>query len=395
MKLWKKKRAVALGLALMLALPGCQEPDGEEGIQKETEASGPLQEAVSMDPTHIFEEVKEDFLIDAEISGPPAGIVPKVYRGHYKGFSKEEVNAFLKQVGDGVAEVDSDGIEGKDYYYSGVCTGGGYFFSKRNADGSTTTSEFSYSKNKNKVDGYPIYINQNDYNIDRKSRLAFLFEEPVDLACGTAEEAEENIRAALSTLGISDVVLNRTLYISHDRMEQADELMQTEEWNSAGKKGMDTQFQAKNWTEADDCYMFEFFCAVDGIPLSYQFWKRDTTTYCGNNILVWYDASGIFSLQVDYPWVADEVVQEPEAVISAEEALKVVQNKIGNVITNQNHELQNLTLRYLYRQDGDSWLLIPVWEAVIHQTPKDADSWMVDGCTYVIVDAITGKEIVS
>lgn len=348
-----------------------------------------------MDPTHIFEEVKEDFLIDAEISGPPAGIVPKVYRGHYKGFSKEEVNAFLKQVGDGVAEVDSDGIEGKDYYYSGVCTGGGYFFSKRNADGSTTTSEFSYSKNKNKVDGYPIYINQNDYNIDRKSRLAFLFEEPVDLACGTAEEAEENIRAALSTLGISDVVLNRTLYISHDRMEQADELMQTEEWNSAGKKGMDTQFQAKNWTEADDCYMFEFFCAVDGIPLSYQFWKRDTTTYCGNNILVWYDASGIFSLQVDYPWVADEVVQEPEAVISAEEALKVVQNKIGNVITNQNHELQNLTLRYLYRQDGDNWLLIPVWEAVIHQTPKDADSWMVDGCTYVIVDAITGKEIVS
>ena len=395
MKLWKKKRAVALGLALMLALPGCQKPDGEEGTRKVTEASGLLQEAVSMDPTHIFEEVKEDFLIDAEISGPPAGIVPKVYRGHYKGFSKEEVNAFLKQVGDGVAEVDSDGIEGKDYYYSGVCTGGGYFFSKRNADGSTTTSEFSYSKNKNKVDEYPIYINQNDYNIDRKSRLAFLFEEPVDLACGTAEEAEENIRAALSTLGISDVVLNRTLYISHDRMEQADELMQTEEWNSAGKKGMDTQFQAKNWTEADDCYMFEFFCAVDGIPLSYQFWKRDTTTYCGNNILVWYDASGIFSLQVDYPWVADEVVQEPEAVISAEEALKVVQNKIGNVITNQNHELQNLTLRYLYRQDGDNWLLIPVWEAVIHQTPKDADSWMVDGCTYVIVDAITGKEIVS
>ena len=66
-----------------------------------------------------------------------------------------------------------------------------------------------------------------------------MFEDPVDLACGTAEEAEANVRAALSALGISDVVLNRTLYISHDRMEQADELMQTEEWSGVGKRGMD------------------------------------------------------------------------------------------------------------------------------------------------------------
>ena len=82
-------------------------------------------------------------------------------------------------------------------------------------------------------------------------------------------------------------------------------------------------------------------------------------------------------------------------MISAEEALQVVQNKIGNVITGQNQELQSLTLRYLYRQDGDAWLLIPVWEAVIHQASKDPDSWVPESCTYVTVDAITGKEIVS
>ncbi len=127
------------------------------------------------------------------------------------------------------------------------------------------------------------------------------------------------------------------------------------------------------------------------MPLSYQNWKRETTTYCGNDIQVWYDANGILSLQVDYPWVADEAIEEPDQVISAEEALLVVQNKIGNVITDQNQELQSLTLRYLYRQDGDAWLLIPVWEAVIHQTSKDPDSWVPESCTYVTVDAITGK----
>lgn len=129
--------------------------------------------------------------------------------------------------------------------------------------------------------------------------------------------------------------------------------------------------------------------------MTYQSWKRETTTYCGNEILVWYDAGGVLSLQVEYPWVADEVAEEPETAVSAEEALQVVQNKIGNVITGQNQELQSLSLRYLYRQDGDTWLLIPIWEAAIYQTPKDPDSWMLPSCTYVTIDAITGKEIVS
>ena len=215
------------------------------------------------------------------------------------------------------------------------------------------------------------------------------------MACGTAAEAEEAIRMALSALGLSDIVLNRTLYISHDRMAQADELMQTEEWSGSVKGGEISQFQGNDWSEADDCYMFEFFCGVDGIPLSYQSWKRETTTYCGNYITAWYDADGLLSVGVYYPWVADEVAEEPDQVISAEEALQVVQNKIGNVITGQNQELQSLTLRYLYRQDGDAWLLIPVWEAVIHQASKDPNSWVPESCTYVTVDAITGKEIVS
>ncbi len=56
------------------------------------------------------------------------------------------------------------------------------------------------------------------------------------MACGTAAEAEEAIRMALSALGLSDIVLNRTLYISHDRMVQADELMQNRgmEWLCQG-----------------------------------------------------------------------------------------------------------------------------------------------------------------
>ena len=395
MKLWKKKQAAALSLAVLMALPGCQTPDPGTSGSGTSDPSAQQVEAAATDPTHIYEEVGENFLIDAEISGPPEGVVPKVYRGHYKSFSKEEIDAFLEQVGDSVSEIRGDGIEGKDYCYFGACTSGGSFSTRANADGTTTTSDFSYNRRKNKIDEYQIYINQDDYDDSKEIRLAYLFEEPTDMACGTAAEAEEAIRMALSALGLSDIVLNRTLYISHDRMAQADELMQTEEWSGSVKGGEISQFQGNDWSEADDCYMFEFFCGVDGIPLSYQSWKQETTTYCGNYITAWYDADGLLSVGVYYPWVADEVAEEPDQVISAEEALQVVQNKIGNVITGQNQELQSLTLRYLYRQDGDAWLLIPVWEAVIHQASKDPNSWVPESCTYVTVDAITGKEIVS
>ncbi len=394
MKSWEKKRVAALALALVLALPGCQKPLPEGDVHKPSTAASPQEEAAT-DPTHVYGEVKEDFLIDAEVSGPPAGVVLKVYRGHYKTFSKEEIDAFLNLVGDGVAEVLMDGIEGKDYCYFGACTRGGTFAARANADGTTTTANFNYMREENRFIKYPIYISQEDYDGCKNDRLAYMFEEPTDLACGSVEEAEGAVREALAALGLPDVVLNRTLYISHDRMVKADELMQTEEWEGVVKGNKISQFQEATWTEADDCYLFEFFCGVDGIPMSYQYWKRETTTYCGNDILVWYDADGVLSLQVDYPWVADEVAEEPESVISAEEALQVVQNKIGNVITGQNQKLQSLSLRYLYRQDGDTWLLIPVWEAAIYQTPKDPDSWMAPSCTYVTVDAITGKEIVS
>ncbi len=129
MKLWEKKRAAAFGTCADAGASGLPEARWRgEDPERDGKLLLHCREVISTDPTHIFEEVKEDFLIDAEISGPPAGVVPKVYRGHYKGFSKEEIDAFLKQVGDGIAEVDSDGIEGKDYYYSGACTDGGYFF---------------------------------------------------------------------------------------------------------------------------------------------------------------------------------------------------------------------------------------------------------------------------
>ena len=60
--------AAAVGVSLLLALPGC----GGQG-----EPGGPQ----PTDPTHIYRQVQDNLLIDAEVKGPPEGTVPKVYVG--------------------------------------------------------------------------------------------------------------------------------------------------------------------------------------------------------------------------------------------------------------------------------------------------------------------------
>ena len=91
-----------------MALPGCQTPDPGTSGSGTSDPSAQQVEAAATDPTHIYEEVGESFLIDAGISRPPEGVVPKgLSGGHYKSFSKEEVDAFLEQVGDSVSEIRS------------------------------------------------------------------------------------------------------------------------------------------------------------------------------------------------------------------------------------------------------------------------------------------------
>ena len=388
---WEKKPAVALALALVLALPGCQKPASEEDAQKLPEVSAPREEAVVADPTHIYEEVKKDFLIDAEVFGSPTGVIPKVYEGHCHAFTKEEIDAFLEKIGDGIASVDTDERTGGEHFYAGTCNSGAIFHEQYSEEKDIISMVFSYHKEKaERYDRYPIYINQGDYDNNSGQRLAYLFEEPEDLSFQTSAEAEAEVREALAALGMEDLVLNRTLYLSHDRLIQAGEVLQGEDWGSSAGKGGVAYSLIDDWSEQDDCYMFEFFSGIDGIPLTYHSWKKEAISYCGNEITVWYNAEGIVSLQTAFPWMPDEVVEEPEQVLSAGEALETARGKLSNVVTGEETVLTKAMLQYFYIQDRDRWLLRPVWEFSIRRPSLWGDGYMFD---YVLVDAVTGEEI--
>ncbi len=86
-----RKQAAALLLCLSLAasLVACQRPGEQrrdapgrlrtdrDGTERKTEMASVPQ----TDPTHFYEEVQEDLLIDAEVKGTASGAKPKVYLG--------------------------------------------------------------------------------------------------------------------------------------------------------------------------------------------------------------------------------------------------------------------------------------------------------------------------
>lgn len=384
----------ALALALLLALPGCQRtPADSTAPQQTTAPASGLAETVPTDPNHVYEQVQENLLIDAEIIAPPEGSTPKVYVGEMKTFTKEEIDAFLAWNGDGIAEVTRDDTQDQSHVYAGNCQSGSRFTLDYSTNG-LFPSSFSYINHSlyERYLAYPIYNVPYDYDQNESSRIAEMFFEPVELSFATAEEAEAQVREGLATLNLGELKLNRTLYISHDRMAQAGEILQGDEWAVLAKGGATATFpQWDDWDEGDDCYMFEFFSAADGVPMTYRFWDSGTVSYSPNSIVVWYTKDGIIELNILHPWIFGQVAESPESIISAGEALAVAKAKYANIISSQNRIIESVNLAYVYRQDGDGWLLRPVWEVKIRL--KATDTVPFDTFQYVGVDAITGEEL--
>ena len=219
-----------------------------------------------------------------------------------------------------------------------------------------------------------------------------MFTEPKDFHFATAKDAEDSVRGALAALGVPDITLLRTLYIDHNTMEAAGKRLATDPaYAPIGEPQENNGYPIRDdWSEADDAYMFSFGISVESTTLSTRFEIRDTASYIGSQIIVWYSANGIDFLSVDMPWKVGTIVQEPEKIVSSEEALKVAENQVEGILTYQNISYFEPFLEYQYKQEKDKWILYPVWTVKV--------SYQMTGSTetsysFISVDALTGEEI--
>ncbi len=339
-----------------------------------------------VDSTHFYEQVSDTFLIDAEVFGFPPDSIPRVYTGDPTRFDDTEISSLLLSLGTTLDQWNMLDIPLTEAY-EGYCSNEGYIYIE-NDDSGLYPNYLSYSHPLSDWwEDYYIYAGQSHYDNNPHAVFADRFIYPVDFAFATAQEAEASIRSTLSNLGFDDLVLNRTLYIDHEVLTEISSILQEPEWQPI-KDG--TNSIKENWSEEDDGYIFEFFLSVDNIPMFYGDISKDTYTYCGSSIVVWYQSSGIVQMTIAWPVLPGTVVEEPTKVISASEALSYAKEKLSNILTRKRTTIRRVSAEYIYVHDSNGFLLRPVW--IIYATCEDASLSEYTYCDYVIVDAINGYE---
>ena len=308
MKTCRKKKLCqeAMLLGIMICLTGCTNPSPtpitqaseslsvvETAPQSELQTKEfiPQEPSASTEPTRIVETVNEDFHIDAEVIGYPADGMAGVYAGSPKVFTKEEIEAFVKQCGSSIALV-KEWDDGDMMYYNGTCANEYHFGYMRGLEGVNhhPYAEFYYfdPERAESYCGYPIYYNEYSYRTNPKYTIGWMFTDPKQFSFATEKEAASAVRDALKILGLPELTLLRTLCIDHDIMAEAGKLLATDEYYAPilGSEENNGYRLRDDWSEDDDAYLFSFGIPVSDIPLSYNLQTRDTASYSGTNIVV-------------------------------------------------------------------------------------------------------------
>ena len=160
-------------------------------------------------------------------------------------------------------------------------------------------------------------------------------------------------------------------------------------------------FPDPNYTENDDCYYFKIFASVNGFPIT---WVENGIVenggfMPGSMITAIYSKDGIVSLNCSYIY---QMKSEKEAVsgLDLEEAISALDIKYNSVIPDGKYEVEDIYFEYVPISEGDSISvkLIPAWRFQMKHTVEvskaDGDkSHAVDLYEYVLINAVTGKEI--
>lgn len=392
----KMLRKMAVFLGILVCLTGCANTNPLSETQPQADLQDdilPFQgQLISAEATHIRETVNDNFHIDADVVGYPADGMAGIYVGSPKVFTKEEINAFVEHCGSRIATAqESD--DGDMIYYKGECDNGWIFHYAH----SLTQHPYAYLSYRDPVRSelwreYPIYRGEDSYLSNADNMVGWMFTDPREFSFATEAQAELAVREALGVLGLTNLTLLRTLYIDHNTMAEAGQRLVAEERFAPiiGESGNNGFTLRDGWSEDDDAYLFSFGLSVSGIPMSYLYDDSDSTaTYVNSEVIVWYTKDGISYLYIDTPWTIGPEESPAQSVVSAHAAMETVKEKYAYDLVREDMQIEELRLMYRYTQDGNRWLLRPVWVARLSYSSTRLDVRLFEN---MYIDAFTGME---
>lgn len=266
----------------------------------------------------------------------------------------------------GDTEIREKNEEDNNYWYEGV---NNEILTINHTSIGFSTNFYVYVSN-----AFRLQQGYSDYNADK-------YELDKDLEFASRQEAFENIRQALETMGI-DIEEQYKCYVLEHSM------LQSEEYAMDINGNVDQTVYKDSWTQDDDSYYFVINQKYDDTPAYHVFYDNFPLAADENApVQVLYNKDGIQFLQLEKVFAFTE--QESNYDLKPfEEIAEVIETKYGMLLGGSTYSVNQATLYYMENKVNDEqYEVIPVW--IFNTEDKETGKTLQD-----IVNAETGKEIV-
>lgn len=360
-----------MATALCISLAGCS--DDTKTSQTNTSSKAETSESVSEEsaPSEIGIEIPERYDKEAENVSfkTDINVSENVRENGLRKLSAtvqkpDPAKAFDCLMGD--TEIRAKNEEDNNYWYEGV---NNEILTINNTSIGFSTNFYVYVSN-----AFRLQQGYSDYNADK-------YELDKDLEFASRQEAFENIRQALETMGIDIEEQYKCYVLEHS-------ILQSEEYAMDINGNIDQTGYKDSWTQDDDSYYFVINQKYDDTPAYHVFYDNFPLAADENApIQVLYNKDGIQFLQLEKVFAFTE--QESNYDLKPfEEIAEVIETKYGMLLDGSTYSVNQATLYYMENKMNDEqYEVIPVW--IFNTEDNETGKTLQD-----IVNAETGKEIV-
>lgn len=360
-----------MATALCISLAGCS--DDTKTSQTNTSSKAETSESVSEEsaPSEIGIEIPERYDKEAENVSfkTDINVSENVRENGLRKLSATVQKPDPAKVFDclmGDTEIRAKNEEENNYWYEGI---NNEILTINNTSIGFSTNFYVYVSN-----AFRLQQGYSDYNADK-------YELDKDLEFASRQEAFENIRQALETMGI-DIEEQYKCYVLEHSM------LQSEEYAMDINGNIDQTGYKDSWTQDDDSYYFAINQKYDDTPAYHVFYDNFPLAADENApIQVLYNKDGIQFLQLEKVFAFTE--QESNYDLKPfEEIAEVIATKYGMLLDGSTYSVNQATLYYMENKMNDKqYEVIPVW--IFNTEDKETGKTLQD-----IVNAETGKEII-
>mgnify|MGYP005766318759 len=361
-----------IATTLCISLAGCSN-DSKTPPQTSTSSEAETSESVSeeSDPSGIGIEIPERYDKEADnVSFKTDVIVSANVREN--GLRKlsatvqkpDPVKVFDCLMGD--TEIREKNEEENNYWYEGV---NNEILTINNTSIGFSTNFYAYVSN-----AFRLQQGYSDYNADK-------YELDKDLEFASRQEAFENIRQAMETMGIGIEEQYKCYVLEHS-------MLQSEEYAMDISGNVDQASYKGSWTQDDDAYYFVINQKYSDTPAYHVFYDSFPMAADENApVQVLYNKDGIQFLQLEKVFNFTE--QENNYDLKPfEEIAQVIETKYGMLLDGSTYTVNQAMLYYMENKiSEEQYEVVPVW--IFNTVDSETGKTLQD-----IVNAQTGEEII-